>query len=105
VPEARYPELPAGFREQHTRDTAGLDDPQSFRSKAEYLSLFKEVRNATVAVLDRLTDADLDRPSQGNMAKFAPTAGALLLLVSNHTLMHGGQFTVVRRLLNKPVLF
>ena len=35
----------------------------------------------------------------------APTLGALLLLQSNHTLMHAGQFTVVRRKLGKPVLF
>ena len=49
--------------------------------------------------------AGLDRPTTGRMAKFAPTVGAMLLLVSNHTLMHGGQFTVVRRKLGKPVLF
>ena len=27
------------------------------------------------------------------------------LLMANHTLMHAGQFTVVRRALNKPILF
>ena len=31
--------------------------------------------------------------------------GAMLILIGNHTLMHAGQFTVVRRALNKPVLF
>ena len=41
----------------------------------------------------------------GDFAKWAPTIGALLLLTANHTLMHAGQFTVVRRALNKPVLF
>ena len=30
---------------------------------------------------------------------------SLLLLAANHTLMHGGQFTVVRRALGKPVVF
>ena len=39
------------------------------------------------------------------MAKFAPTVGAMLLLNANHTMMHAGQFTVVRRKLGKPVLF
>jgi len=29
----------------------------------------------------------------------------LLILTANHTLMHGGQFTVTRRALNKPVVF
>jgi hypothetical protein len=39
------------------------------------------------------------------MAAFAPTLGHIFLLVANHTLMHAGQITVVRRLLGKPVLF
>ena len=63
------------------------------------------MRGATLALVDVLSEADLDSPSTGNIAKFAPTYGALLLLVSNHTLMHTGQFTVVRRKLGKPVLF
>ena len=50
-------------------------------------------------------DADLDRANEGKMAKFAPNLGALFQLVANHSLMHAGQFTVVRRALNKPVLF
>ena len=29
---------------------------------------------------------------------------ALLVLTANHTLMHAGQFSVVRRALNKPVV-
>ena len=39
------------------------------------------------------------------VAKLAPTVGALLLLAANHAVMHGGQFSVVRRKLGKPVLF
>jgi hypothetical protein len=105
VPGAAYPELPAGFAEQHTRDTAAGDPPRGFRSKADYLGLFTKVREATLANVAKLSDADLDKPVTGGIARFAPTVGALLLLASNHTLMHAGQFTVVRRQLGKPVLF
>jgi hypothetical protein len=107
LPDAAYPELPAGFAEQHkpTSPAATADPPQGFGTKAEYLALFTKVREATLAALARLSDADLDRPAKGPLAKFAPTLGALLLLVSNHTLMHAGQFTVLRRKLGKPVLF
>ena len=52
-----------------------------------------------------LSDTDLDKPTAGSMAGFAPTWGHLFVLVANHTLMHAGQFTVVRRKLGKPVLF
>ena len=52
-----------------------------------------------------MRDADLDTPTTGPMAQWAPTLGAILLLTANHALMHAGQFSVVRRKLGKPVLF
>ncbi len=103
VTGAVYPELPAGWKDQHQAQNAGKDT--GFAAKADYLNLFKKNREATLANLARLTDADLYKPTTGNMAGFAPTWGALFLLVSNHDLMHVGQFTVVRRKLGKPVLF
>ena len=105
IPGATYPELPAGFADQHNKQTAAMDPPKGFRTKEEYIGLFKKVRAATLANLAKLSDADLDKPISGDMAKFAPTVGAVLLLTSNHVLMHAGQFTVVRRKLGKPVLF
>jgi hypothetical protein len=100
LPQAAYPELPAEFAAQHK-------DPQADHglSRAVYLGLFGKTREATLAALGTLSDADLDRPTVGQMAPFAPTLGALLLLASNHSLMHAGQFSVVRRKLGKPVLF
>lgn len=103
VPEAEYPELPAGFAELHGSNGAKKDE--GFLTKAEYLALFEKVRNATIAAVGKLTDADLDRPVTGAAKAFAPTIGKLFLIVSNHTLMHVGQFTVIRRKLGKPVLF
>lgn len=104
-PGADLPPLPAGFAEQHGKETAASDSPAGFWTKDKYLGLFKQCRGATLRELERTTDANLDRATEGSMAKFAPTIGALLLLQSNHTLMHAGQFTVVRRKLGKPVLF
>jgi uncharacterized damage-inducible protein DinB len=81
------------------------DKPGDFRTKAEYIDLSKKIRAATLAAIDKLSDADLDRACTGRMAQFAAKLANLLLLVSNHTMMHTGQFTVVRRKLGKPVLF
>ena len=67
--------------------------------------LFDKVRSATSAALAKLSDADLDRPTTGQMAGFAPRLGDFFMLVANHTMMHAGQFSVVRRKLGKPVLF
>jgi hypothetical protein len=102
---APFPALPAGFAENHLATNAASDGPQGFHSKANYLKLFGDVRGATLKALSELTDEDLNRPAVGPVAAFAPNLGAVFLLVSNHTLMHGGQVTVIRRLLGKPVLF
>jgi hypothetical protein len=105
LPDAAFPELPPGSFELYGKEGAKKDGPDGFLTKAEYLALFDAVRSATIAALETFTDADLDRPTTGDMAAFAPTLGHLFLAASNHTLMHAGQFTVIRRKLGKPVLF
>ena len=103
-PEA-CPKMPDGFGDQHNKQTASQDPPKGFLTKAQYLELFTKTREAALATLAKMSDADLDKPTAGDMAKFAPTMGSLFLLMANHTMMHVGQFTVVRRKLGKPVLF
>src|SRR5262249_55061347 len=104
IPGGGQLELPAGFAERHGKETASMEPPKGFLTKAEYLSIWKKVREQTFAKLDQLTDADLDKPSTGRMAAFAPTWGHLLLLAANHQMMHGGQLAVLRRKLGKPVV-
>ena len=105
LPGAGFPDLPAGFAERHTKDTAAVDPPKGFADKATYLGVFAQTRETTIAALATLADADLDRPNTGPMAAIAPTLGAVFLLAANHSLMHAGQFSVVRRKLGKPILF
>lgn len=105
IPGISYPALPKGFEEQHSQKVATQESTQGFLSKQQYVDLFNKVREATKSAAAKLSEADLDRPTEGQMAQFAPTLAALLLLVSNHSLMHAGQFSVVRRKLGKPVLF
>jgi uncharacterized damage-inducible protein DinB len=101
IPAAKYPELPAGFADRHDNKRAGDDGP-GLATKAVYLDLFAKAREATLKAVDGLSETDLDKPTGWEMA---PTLGQLLLLIANHTMMHAGQFTVVRRKLGKPVLF
>jgi len=102
LPGAPTVELPAGFAEQHSNTTAQQNPPTGFLTKAQYLELFNKVRGVTLAALDKLTDADLDQPTGWDMA---PTIGKVLVMISTHDMMHAGQFSVVRRILGKPVLF
>ena len=102
LPDAAFPELSDALQHRFGAEGTGLD--HGFPTRDELLDLFDRVRAATIANLETLSDADLDRPTTGNVAQIAPTLGALFLLVSNHTLLHAGQFSVIRRKLDKPVL-
>ena len=105
IPGAHYPELPAGFAEEHAMEKTTADPAKGgFCKKTEYVDLFNKTRAASIAAVGKLTDADLDKPTSGNMAKFVPTVASLVTLLANHTLMHAGQFSVTRRKLDKPVV-
>jgi hypothetical protein len=105
LPGATYPELPAAFDGLQAGASAKSKPDGGGLTKAEYVRWFETIRDASIANVARLMDADLDKPNTGPLAQFAPTLGALIVTVAHHTLMHGGQFTVIRRMLGKPVLF
>ena len=104
LPGVNYPEIPAGILALGN-DRTGKMEPDKSVTKAALLSTFKAMRDTTVAAVDKLSDDALDAPNTKMMQEFAPNLGAMLILVANHTLMHGGQFSVVRRALGKPVVF
>jgi hypothetical protein len=104
VPDAKFPGLPEGFMDRHGTKGAKDDGPKGFLTKAEYLKLFDAGRDAVIAGLNSLTDADLDKPTTGDMANFAANTAAVFLVASHHTWMHIGQFSVIRRKLGKPNL-
>jgi hypothetical protein len=101
----RMPQLPAGFAESYTNETSKSNDPAKFHKKDEYLALMAKQREATLAALDAIPEADFDKPSPEPMRDYAPTVGAAFNLIGMHQLMHAGQFVPVRRKLGKPVLF
>ncbi len=104
VPNAVYPEFPAGFADLHGKKGATLDQDAGFLTKAGYLKLLGEVRAASVLAIAQMTDADLDKPSPEGMSFAGPTIASVLNFVAVHTIMHAGQFSVIRRVLGKPVL-
>jgi uncharacterized damage-inducible protein DinB len=103
--ECKTAPLPPGFAEKHKKEMVGNDSPGAFLKKQEYLDLLDKVRAGTLAALNSMSDADLAKPTTGSMKDFAPNNGSMFLLVANHVMMHGGQLTVLRRKLGKPILF
>jgi hypothetical protein len=98
-------ELPGGFADRFTKETAKLDDPAALGTKADLLALFAKVRGATIGWAASLTPAELAKETPEKMRQFAPTVAHLINLLPVHTAMHIGQFQVLRRKLGKPVLF
>jgi hypothetical protein len=105
LPGVQYPAVPKAIAELGNERSGKEDPPGGYLPKAQYLDCLGKLRAATIAAVEKLKDEDFDRATTNVMAKYAPTLGALLILTANHTLMHGGQFTVVRRALGKPVVF
>ena len=97
-------ELPAGFAEKHTKDTCGEEDADKFYSKQEYLDLFEKVHAASLAALQKTTEADLDAEGPEHFRSMFPTVGHIYVLIATHGMMHAGQFVPVRRELGKPIV-
>ena len=105
VTACQMPPLPEGFAAQHCRATSTIDDPDRFRTKSEYLALMAEQRSATLEVLSRLRDEDLQQPSPESIHYFGPTVACVFSGTATHWMMHAGQWAVVRRILGRPPLF
>ena len=99
------PKLPAGFKERHDKKSAASDDPKAFLTKAEYLDLLKQQRAGTLAALDAMSDADLDKEAPPPLNHFLKRAGDVFAMQGTHYVMHAGQWAIVRRKLGRPPLF
>lgn len=98
-------ELPAGFEEKYTKETAAVDNQSRLGTKADLLALLEKVRGKTCLWVATLTAADLAKPAPEGIRNRFPTVGHLLLAIPGHTAMHVGQIQVLRRKLGKPLLF
>ncbi|QDT00532.1 DinB family protein [Adhaeretor mobilis] len=97
-------ELPDGFAETYSTENSKSVDKTKLHTKEEYLRLLDEVREATMASLERTSETDLDAPSPEKFREMFPTVGHMYILLATHDMMHAGQFVPVRRKLGKAIL-
>ena len=98
------PKLPENFDKSYSKEMTGVNDAARFHSKQEYLDMFAKLDEATIAALDKSTEADLDKPAPEFLREWFPTVGDVYVLIVSHSLMHAGQWVPVRRMLGKPVV-
>lgn len=99
------PELPAGFADRYSKDTAQSDDPAAFDSKQDLMGIHEKQRAATLAALEAVDTAKLSEESPESIRGYAPNVGAAFLMQDAHWMMHAGQWAVVRRQLGREPLF
>ncbi|MCY2967252.1 MAG: DinB family protein [Planctomycetota bacterium] len=99
------PALPAGFADRHTPATSRLDSASAFLTKAEYLKLYAEQRAATLATLAKQSDADLDKAPPEKFKEYTKSVGDCFSLQGTHTMMHAGQWAIIRRKLGRKPIF
>ncbi|MEX0641347.1 MAG: DinB family protein [Pirellulales bacterium] len=99
------PELPAGFSEAHNKEASASDNPHAFLTKSQYLDVMKKQRAGTLALLETMSDAELDQPAPESLRHFLSTVGQVISMQGTHWVMHAGQWAITRRKLGKPVLF
>jgi hypothetical protein len=71
-------------------------------TKDQLVAEFDRIRSDTIAIVEKMADEDLAKPSH---QEWAPTIRQLILGLDNHLWMHWGQIQVLRRKLGKKVLF
>ena len=99
------PPLPAGFAEKYTPDTSKLDSPGAFHPKSAYMNIYEQQRAGTLKALDKLSDADFDKPGPEKFKDFVKNLGDLFSMQGTHWLMHAGQWAVTRRKLGRKPIF
>lgn len=91
----RFPEL----EDQFSMKTLPSSDAEVYPSMDELIAKFEEIRAATLAHLDTLSDEDLDKPSHApeEFGPFFGTVGACFAAMANHVMFHAGQVADARR--------
>jgi hypothetical protein len=95
------PELPEGFADIFTPETAKNDDPNAFPSKKILLEAMTGQRKGTMRLLESLNEEDLKQESPESIRYLGPTVGAVFSGEITHWMLHVGQLTVLRKHLGK----
>jgi hypothetical protein len=99
------PPLPAGLAEPYTSERARSDNPADYLTKEEYLAAAKDVRAATLRVLQSLSETDFDKPVSGRVPPFVKRIGDCFVTIGAHWASHAGQWVVTRRMLGRDRIF
>jgi len=87
----------ARLQELCTMGTEPQSSADVYPPAEEALAYMRERRTELLALLDTLTDEDLDRPMQPGTPAFLPDVGSVFEAAIWHEGMHAGQVSIARR--------
>jgi uncharacterized damage-inducible protein DinB len=85
-------------------DAKSIDEIRSWATLDEVRSAWNRISKHVQAVLDGLTDADLEKPGFQGFSVPDPTAMGFIAFLTQHDSYHIGQAGFVRRQLGKPAM-
>ena len=90
----RFPEMEADF----AMGTTPTTDASQYPTMKELLAKFEQIRAASLAHLETLSESDLDKPSHApeEFGQFFGTVGACYIAMGSHMNFHAGQVAVAR---------
>jgi hypothetical protein len=83
-----------------------VNDAAAYPAYDELLAKFESVRADTLAYLDTISNADLDKPSHApeDRKDYFGTVGRCLTVMTTHLAFHGGQVADARRAAGRDIL-
>ena len=96
----------AAWEELFGQGSTPTTDASDYPTMEELFAKFEEIRASTMAYLETITDADLEKPShaEGEMKDWFGTVGQCLAAVPVHFAFHGGQIADARRAAGRSVM-
>lgn len=98
------PDLPEGFADKYSKETASSDSAADFVPKTELMKIAATQHEAVVKLIGGMSDEDFDKPGPESMQSYAPTLGALANMLGAHWMMHAGQWVILRRQLGRDIV-
>ena len=100
APEKASPK--AGYPEKFGMGSKPTGDPSVYPDVEEVLAYMRERREVFLAILDEMSEEDLDTPTPDGAPEILPTFGSVFQLSAWHEGFHLGQVSVAARALGFP---
>lgn len=97
-------ELPVNYQDLFGMGSKPVGDPAIYPTPADALRLLRERRQTLLAVLDTLSDEELNKPVPPGSPSFLADNAAMFQFIVYHEGVHTGQMSIARRALGHAPL-